>query len=272
MQGFRGHRSAALPGGIPLHRHMRNVRRGRGSRQPPRPAAGDDREGPRPRRQPVGRAEGEFRHDDQAVPRRPGLGERPDGGRARRARLHRRLEHLGGAARLLPRRRRRLRRGVDPGQARQALDLHEPRRVDQAASLRVAHPSGNDEDDGADPRARHRAGPGRGGQRRHEPEHAQRADPSPADHGAPGEVQHGVLHGHPAPRTEGRPQGVPRRGRQPPGRAGDDHEDPFRRSPRGGGGRLRQDDHDHRHKAQGRADRERPRRFRQGQPGQSDDL
>ena len=52
-----------------------------------------------------------------------------------------------------------------------------------------------------DPETRHPARAGGAGQGRHQPEHAQRADPpSPQDRAA-GEVQHGVLHGDPAARA-----------------------------------------------------------------------
>ena len=80
----------------------------------------------------------------------------------------------------------------------------------------------------------------------HQPQHAERADPPPADDRAAGEVQHGVLHGDPAPRAEGGARAVHRRGRQPARRAGADREGRLRRASRRRGGRLRQDDDHHR--------------------------
>ena len=109
--------------------------------------------------------------------------------------------HPGSAARLLPRRRRRLRPRGYPGQARQALDLRLPGRVDQAASVRLAHPPGHDRHAAPDQGARHPRRAGRACRRGHQPEHAQRPDPSPPEERAAGQVQHGVLHGHPAHRA-----------------------------------------------------------------------
>ena len=57
---------------------------------------------------------------------------------------------------------------------------------------------------------------------RHQSQHAECAHPPSADERAAGEVQHGILHGDPAPRAQGGPRAVHRRGGQPPRRAGDD--------------------------------------------------
>ena len=105
-------------------------------------SADQTRDGAGHRRQPVGRAARELRHHDEALPRRAA--------RRRAAFSPRSLPRLGltatpihprGRARLLPRRRRRLRRRGDPRQARHALDVRVSRRLHQAASVRLADPS-----------------------------------------------------------------------------------------------------------------------------------
>ena len=128
-----------------------------------------------------------------------------------------------------------------------------PGRLDQAASVGLAHPSGHGGDDGAHPRARHQAAAreARGG--RHQPQHAQRAHPPPPEERAAGQVQHGVLHGHPAARAQARAStSSPTRSSTAPDVQAMIAQGAFRRASRGRGRGLRQDDDDHRDRARRR--------------------
>ncbi len=104
----------------------------------------DDAPRAEPRRQPGRRAARELRHDDEAVSRGARRRERRRRGRAGGARIHRVAERPRSRSRLLPRGGRRLQRGHDRGQARQAVDVRVAGRVDQAASERLAHASGHE--------------------------------------------------------------------------------------------------------------------------------
>ena len=113
-----------------------------------------------------------------------------------------------------------------------------PGRLDQAASERVAHAPGHGGDAGAHPSPRSPAGAGQAGHGRHQPQHAERADPPPPPQRAAGEVQHGVLHGDPAARAQGRARAVHRRGGQPSRCAGADAAGGLRRQRRSRGRRA----------------------------------
>ena len=204
-------------------------------------------------RQPVGRPAREFRHHDQAVPCRALLGKRRRRSAVRLLWLDRDRPHPGGAARLLQCCRRRLRPGGHLRQARRSVDIRQPRRVDQAASVGLADPPRHDRDAASHRGARHPRR-GRGAcARRHQFQHAERADPPPSQGRAAGQVLDGVLHGDPAPGAARRAERVHRRGGGARRRQGDDREGRLRGRRGGGSRRLPPDDDDHRHRPQGRA-------------------
>ena len=99
---------------------------------------------------------------------------------------------------------RRLRSESDRPQARKPVDVSLARRLDQAASLRLADPSGHDRDAAPHSCGADRRSPGGAGRCRHESQYAERADSSPSEDRARGEVQHGILHGRVAALREGR--------------------------------------------------------------------
>src|SRR5262249_30869462 len=84
------------------------------------------------------------------------------------------------------------------------------------------------------PRARHQARRRGEGGRRRQPRHDHLAHASPADDRARGQVQHGVLPGHPPPRSKGGPGRVPGRRRSAPRRPGDGEARELPRPPGGG--------------------------------------
>ena len=224
MQGGRGDHAAPLPARLPQHRDLRRDRR-RGRRGE---AARASIARPRAARWAIGATQAgglarELRHHDQAVSRGTRGGKRRRRGGARGARASpRRPTASRPIAASSARRAAATSAEMIDGQARQSVDLRLSRRVDQAASVGLAHASGHGGDAGPHPRARHQARAGEARHGRHQPQHAQRAHPSSPDERAAGEVQHGILHGDPAARAQGRARAVHRRGRQPPRRAGDD--------------------------------------------------
>ena len=157
----RSDQPAALRRRFPFHGDFRRDRRRRRSGTAARAGPRADRAGAEPRRHPGCGPARELRHHDQALS--PG----PFGGIRRRrrgtdqARLDRGVQCYRSKTRLLQRRRRRLRPGSDPRQARQTLDLRHARRVDQAASQRIADPPRHGRDARTDPRPRHPSVAGR---------------------------------------------------------------------------------------------------------------
>ncbi len=149
MQGRRSHPAAPLPARFSQHRDLRLDRRGGGGGE----AAGTVARGGATRdqhwRHAGGRAAGELRDHDQALPRGPRGGKRRRGGGNRGPRLHRFAQRPRGRSRILPRRGRRLQPRDDRGQARRAVDLPVPRRFHQASSLGIAHAPRHGGDDGA---------------------------------------------------------------------------------------------------------------------------
>ncbi len=272
MQDRRGDRAAPLPDRLSRHRHLRHLRGRRRGIEAARLRRADHAAGPVAGRQPVGRPAREFRHHDQAVPCRALLGKRRRRSAVRLLWLDRDRPHPGGAARLLQCCRRRLRPGGHLRPARRSVDIRQPRRVDQAASVGLADPPRHDRDAASHRGARHPRR-GRGAcARRHQFQHAERADPPPSQGRAAGQVLDGVLHGDPAPGAARRAERVHRRGGGARRRQGDDREGRLRSRRGGGSRRLPPDDDDHRHRPQGRAAHLRPGRFRQGQPGIPDEL
>ena len=154
----------------------------------------------------------------------------------------------GSAARLLPRRRRRLRPRRDRGQLGNPWTFASP-----GVSIKPL-PSGSLTHPGMTEmlrliREHEIKAAGRGTRRcRHQQQHAQRADPSPARRRAAGQVQHGILHGGPAALRQGGPgANSPTRWCNRPEVQAMIGADPFRRRSGSGSGGVRQDDHHHRH-------------------------
>ncbi len=139
------------------------------------------------------------------------------------------------------------------------------------------HPSGSLTHPGmavmldADPSSRSATGARQARRRRDQSQHAECAHSSSPAQRVAGQVQHGILHGDPAARAQGRSRAIYRRSGQPPRRAGVAAARGLRRQCRSRGRRVRQDDDDHRSRTRRRHDRERRSRFRQGQPRESDE-
>ena len=148
MQDRRSHPAPPLPARLPQHGDLRGDRGCRGSREPSPAGSRDHPPCARHRREPGGRAARELRHDDQAVSCGPRRGERAHRRRNRGARLHRVADRARSRPRLLPCGRRRLQRRRDRRQARRAVDVRVPRRVDQAAPERLAHAPRHERDAG----------------------------------------------------------------------------------------------------------------------------
>ncbi len=94
----------------------------------------------------------QLRHHDQTASCRPRRGKRRHRRAARGARFHRRPDALDGPWGFLRRARRRRQRRENFPRLRQSMDDRRAGRIDQALSLRRAHPS----DDRFDAQTRHR--------------------------------------------------------------------------------------------------------------------